>query len=51
MFEELDNHIRMMNNTPTVVSTVLANVAVVNYDSTGKEVNSWIIPRRHINQG
>ncbi|WP_126247212.1 hypothetical protein [Chitinophaga rhizosphaerae] len=51
VFEELDNHIRMMNNTPTVVSTVLANVAVVNYDSTGKEINSWIIPRRHINQG
>lgn len=51
VFEELDNHVRMMNNTPTVVSTVLANVAVVNYDREGKETNSWIIPRRHINQG
>lgn len=51
VFEELDNHVRMMNNTPTVVSTVLANVAVVNYDSTGRETASWIIPRRHINQG
>lgn len=51
VFEELDNHVRMMNNTPTVVSTVLANVAVVDYDRDGKETNSWIIPRRHINQG
>ncbi len=51
VFEELDNHVRMMNNTPTVVSTVLANVAVVQYDRDGKETNSWIIPRRHINQG
>ncbi|RPD42321.1 hypothetical protein EG028_03850 [Chitinophaga barathri] len=51
VFEELDNHVRMMNNIPTVISTVLANVAVVDFNAEGKEVNSWMIPKRQINQG
>jgi hypothetical protein len=51
VFEELDNHVRMMNNTPTVVSTVLANVAVVDFNAEGRELNSWMIPKRQINQG
>lgn len=51
VFEELDNHVRMMNNTPTVISTVLANVAVVDFSAEGKELNSWMIPKRQINQG
>lgn len=51
VFEELDNHVRMMNNIPTVISTVLANVAVVDFNAEGKEVNSWMVPKRQVNQG
>ncbi len=51
VFEELDNRVRMMNNIPTVVSTVLANVAVVDFSAEGREINSWMVPKRQINQG
>ncbi|MGX5817416.1 hypothetical protein ACWKWU_04425 [Chitinophaga lutea] len=51
VFEELDNLTRMENSHPVVVSTILANLAVVDYDAEGRERGSWMIPKRQMNAG
>ncbi|WP_123844700.1 hypothetical protein [Chitinophaga lutea] len=51
IFEELDNFIRPVNGTPVVVSTILANVAVMDFDAEGKELRSWMIPKKQMNPG
>lgn len=51
IFEELNNYMRLVNGTPTVVSTILANVAVMDFDAEGKELRSWMIPKKQLNPG
>lgn len=51
IFEELNNYMRLVNGTPTVISTILANVAVMDFDAQGKEISSWMIPKKQMNPG
>ncbi|WP_343702622.1 hypothetical protein [Chitinophaga sp.] len=51
IFEELNNHMRLVNGTPVVVSTILANVAVMDFDAAGKPLRSWMIPKKQMNPG
>jgi hypothetical protein len=51
VFEELDNFVRLVNSVPVVISTILSNVAVIDMDAEGKEINTWMVPKRQLNPG